>query len=66
VGINQSPGSIFRRPGIWKSNNQSMQTATINQLTSGGHKSNPEEHFPQARGLEKVTINQGNAKFNNQ
>jgi hypothetical protein len=28
-----------------------MQTATINQLTSGGNKSIPGEHLPQAQGL---------------
>jgi hypothetical protein len=31
---------------------QCMQTATINQLTSGGHKSIHREHLPQARGLK--------------
>jgi hypothetical protein len=68
VGINQSPGSLFHRPGVWKfNNNQSMQNATINQLTSVGHKSIPSEHLPQAWRLKsgKVTINQGNAKCKN-
>jgi hypothetical protein len=31
-------------------------SATINQLTSGWHKSIPRKHLPQARGLEMATI----------
>jgi hypothetical protein len=43
-----------------------MQNAIIDQLTSGGHKSIPTAHFPQAQGSKNLTIYQGNAKCNNQ
>jgi hypothetical protein len=33
-----------------------MQNATLNQLTSGAHKSIPEEHLPQAQGLKNLTL----------
>jgi hypothetical protein len=40
-----------------------MQNATIDQLTSGGHKSIPGEHLPQARDLK---INNQSRQCNNQ
>jgi hypothetical protein len=49
------------QPGVWNLNNQSMQcmqTSTINQLTSGGHKSIPREHLPQAWRLESINAMQ--------